>query len=202
MALKELLEEDFKQSFMIDLLITPGIDIKTAIRRYLEENTIITVLSQPDILKVSDDGKNPFFNSLDEYCNHYGDKNHVPYINILQAFKYAKVGGGSMRKLDVNEWANCAEKWEIERMKTFMDNLMDFTQNDVRFWMYRYVIFRVMFRIYWDNFEKMIPKLPRFFKAVKEDKFLANNSMVRTNEALSTIYDHMKLLLEKIGVKE
>lgn len=202
MALNQLLEEGHKKSFMIDLFIMPGMDGIAAKRRYLEINTIIRVLSPHDILKVFDDGKNPFFSGIGEFCNHYGDMKHVAFIQILQAFKYAKAGGGSMRKDEIAEWAICAEKWEIERMKLFMENLTSVFPYDTSMWMYRYVIFRNLFKIYWDYFEQILPKLPRFFRIINDDKFLANNSKVRTNESLSSIYDHMKKLLEKIGVKD
>jgi hypothetical protein len=203
-ALNELLEEGYKKSFMIDLVIMPGMDGVEAKKTYIEINTKIKTLTPNDILKVfSDDVNNAFFVSMSEFCKHYGDKSHLTFFNVLQALKYAKVGGSGVciKRYEIEQWATTASKWEVERLKQFMGCMTSTIGYDTGYWMYKTAIFRNMMRIYWDNYTEMVPKLQKFMRLVQKDKFLNDNSQGRTIETVQTIYEYMtKLLKNKLDV--
>ena len=201
-ALHHLLEDEWKKSFMINLIIMPGIDGIEAKKRYLEINMNMKSLTTRDILKVFDDGKTIFFNSTKRYCSHYGSNKTYPYFSILQMLKYAKTGSSMrMQREEIEQWCKDAEKWEMERVYQFLEALFEFTGKKVTYWLWRPTIIGNIFRCYWENFEKIQPKISKFFSEVENDRVFKNNDTIHTAEAISMIYGCMNKKLEKIGVK-
>jgi len=108
-------------------------------------------LSLADHLKGIDDGKNNFFNSLRQECDHYRNVDKIPYQSIINSLFYSKsVSIRAIRPLDIDDFISGITSRDIETVKRFIPILKQVATNpDSMFW--HYTLFRNYFRIFYEN---------------------------------------------------
>jgi hypothetical protein len=152
----------------------------------------VKALTLTDIVKAYDYGSE-FFTLLKEECRHESDLNHISYVSAMQAIKYAMTGNPhSVVRAEVEDWLKSIEFWHVERFKQFLTYIQNEFGRDSNLFVYKSVVFRNIFRIYWENYEAMQSrKWAGFIRRVSHDKFLQDSSRVKTGEAMISVYEYM-----------
>lgn len=198
LALQDLLlEEGFRKSFKVTLHKIKAKNEAEAAHIYRKLNTDVKGTTMKDILKTYCNIYPDFFVLLNRYCRDYGDKEYIPFVDVLQAIKYAKTKNAhTMRRDDVEETIKRVKVWEIKRAAQFIDSLYEKFGRDRDLFIYKSGVFRALFRIFWENFEDMITrKWDTFLNKANSCKFLKDTSQHRSVESVTLIYNALRRLL-------
>jgi len=157
-------------------------------------------LTLADHLKGIDDGKNIFFNSLREECEHYRTANKIPYQSIINSLFYAKSTSiRAIRPLDIDDFIAGITPQDIATVKRFIPILQQVATNpESMFW--HYTMFRNYFRIFYENklsTDTMV-KLGDVLKRAPKIRELAEK---RDTYAIRGIYHYIiDIAAPKIGI--
>jgi len=108
-------------------------------------------LTLADHLKGIDDGKNDFFNSLREECDHYRSPGKMAYQNVINCLHYAKSTSiRAIRPLAIDDFILATTSQDIATIKRFIPILKQVATNPDSLF-YHYTLLRNFFRIFYEN---------------------------------------------------
>ena len=108
-------------------------------------------LTLADHLKGIDDGKNTFFNSLREECDHYRTPGKMSYQNVINCLHYAKSTSiRAIRPLAIDDFITGTSTQDIATVKRFIPILRQVATNPDSLF-YHYTLLRNYFRIFYEN---------------------------------------------------
>jgi len=108
-------------------------------------------LTLADHLKGIDDGKNNFFNSLREECDHYRTPGKMAYQNVINCLHYAKSTSiRAIRPLAIDDFISATTNQDIAIVKRFIPILKQVATNPESLF-YHYTLLRNYFRIFYEN---------------------------------------------------
>ena len=193
-ALSDLFAENKLKSFDLLLQIIKAKGKSEAREIYINLNRG-KELTASEILKVYDDGNNPFFIKLNQLCSHYRTRPMLSFYAVLVAYRYAN--GKSIKvdfidRKEIGEVVGKIEAWEIERLAQFVSSLYNNIGRNTDLFMYKAVILRNLCRIYWEQFNKPNPRRwVTFLKNIALDKHLMNVSSERCAESYKSVYNYI-----------
>lgn len=193
-ALSELFGEGKLRSFSLILQIIRAKDSSEAREIYILLNKGKGLIPA-EILKVYDDGNNPFFVSLGQLCTHYRTKKTLSFWDALVAYRYSNaktIKTTFIVKDNIGDVVENIEKWEIIRMAQFISSLYNHVGRNTKLFIYKAIVLRNLCRVFWENFEN--PNSRRyqsFLKKISLDKHLRNVSSERSGESYKSVYNYI-----------
>lgn len=108
-------------------------------------------LTLADHLKALDNGKQPFFNDMREYCDHYSKVGMISYRTAINCLYYSKSTSiRSVRPLDIDDFIKSITQRDIKILQMFFKLLPQIATNSDSLF-YHYTLMRNFFRIYYEN---------------------------------------------------
>lgn len=163
-----------------------------------------TPLKLQDHLMALDDGNHPFFTKLRPHFVHYNDGRLPKFEMILNALSYAKNGAPrAVRPLLLDRMFNSINGNDLKVIAKFskaLRNVEPFIPK-VRQPLYRFAIFRNMFRVGYENdFDQYMWE--DFISICKTDTIVESSHDMRTAKSVINVYNHMiKKIAPSIGLK-
>jgi len=147
-------------------------------------------LTLADHLKGIDDGKNNFFNSLRQECDHYKTANKIPYQSIINCLYYSKSTSiRAIRPLAIDDFISSITSQDIAIVKRFIPILQQVATNpDSMFW--HYTLFRNYFRIFYEN-KLSSDDMIKLGDVLKRASKIRELSEKRDNFAMRGIYHYI-----------
>jgi len=151
-----------------------------------------------DILKVYDDGKQPFFNKLRMSCNHYGSKENLTFAGVLAAYHYAVSGDPFFTRDHVKDAIGNMTEDDVHRLAYVITNMYTVLGRPREQFIYKAICFRNIVKVIWTRPELITKqgKFQSFLKKLATDSFLQTNSTERAIEAYKVVGNYM---LGKLG---
>jgi hypothetical protein len=192
-ALKALYTERNLTTYTLYLRILD--DKKIADREaYIAINTG-KALTIKDMLKVYDDGSNPFFNELKGVCSHYGSTNTLPYVAALFGYAYTKTSQVFRSKEDIEENIADVKPWDAARIHQFINTMYFVFGRDTRSQYYKAVVFRNLMKVFFEHYKAFVEgdkNFEKFCKKLTNDRYIYANQTIRNNEVSAQMYSYLK----------
>jgi hypothetical protein len=158
-------------------------------------------LTLTDHLKALDDGKEKFFNSLRNECDHYERPGKFRFSTIMNCLHYAKSTSiRAVRPLAIDDFIRSISARDITVVKAFIPILQQIATNtDDQF--YRYTIMRNFFRIYYEN-NISNDKIISLGKLLRKSGKVRDLAEKRDTFAMRGIYHYIiDIAAPKVGLK-
>lgn len=135
------------ENYDLVLMVYDGVNKREIYRRL----NLGKPLTLTDHLKALDNGKNPFFNQLRDYCDHYRQVGKIPYRTIINCLHYAKSTSiRPVRPLNIDDFLSGITPRDIKIIRQFIPLLHQIATNPDSLF-YHYTLLRNFFRVYYEN---------------------------------------------------
>jgi len=196
-ALDSLYQEQKLKSYPITIRVINAKTEKEAREIYLGMNSG-KPLTNKDILKSYDTGHVYFFNELRSIAAHDGGKNKMKFSDCLGALYYVKKLDG-IRKNKIESALNSVENWEVVRMKTLLDVMLDVSGGHVKRNIFYSTILRSVSRLYFEEFKTLNEKKwKKFIESLEEDQTVKANKTAWRVENIEMLYDYLTKKWDKM----
>lgn len=154
-------------------------------------------LTLRDRVKTHDDGTNIFFNSLRDYLLHYPSGEGISFAEVLNAQVYCNTENTHPKINNIQKALGEIKEPEIKNIKLFLDTFMKvFGLNRTNNLGYRSVVFRNIFKIFYEN-KLGSNELVIMMERVKKDSRIRESSKQKLKENYTLCYDLIREHLYK-----